>query len=281
MKKAILVIALLMAMVSASHAKDVGGCKTIKHKPGRVYLIRAALYKGTHITLPARLMLEPVPGNNALWNVEGNGHHVMIQPNSAEKQGHETTLTLITTDNISYHFILRRVSANADTCVVIENSASFFQGAGNTQSGASIGKSSYLTPKEREAAFLRQRIGGLEKNQADEKKKTHRTVDEVLKKYRSLIYTRYDWSKAQGFKGTNLISDVYDDGRFTFIRVVPDHRGVMAVSAEIDGKEEMLEYQLDFGQVYRISGIYPKFTLEYGGSKVKVTRRDNKSNGVY
>ena len=60
----------------------------------------------------------------------------------------------------------------------------------------------------------------------EEKKKTDQRLDEVLERYRSHIYTRYEWGEASVFKGKALVSDVFDDGRFTYIRVVPDHRGV-------------------------------------------------------
>ena len=265
-------VIVFIAAATMARASDVGGCKTIKAKEGRVYLIRAALYNGTHITLPERLMLDPIPGNNALWNVEGNGHHVMVQPNSSEPQGRETTLTLITESHASYNLILRRVNKDHDTCVVIQNGAQFFKG---------IKEGGYKTPSEREEIFLNQKIENLQRSLQEERNRAERTIDDVIKKYRSFIYTRYDWTKGSGFKGVNLVSDVYDDGRFTFIRVVPDQRGVLAVSAEIDGKEEMIEYELDSDQIYRVSGIYPKFTLKYGASEVTVSRRDNTSNGVY
>ena len=272
MKKVILVLIAFMFLAPAAKANDSGGCKTINFKQGRVYVIKAALYKGTHITLPERLMLDPIPGNNALWNVEGNGHHVMVQPNSSQPQARETTLTLITEDNTSYNFLLRRVTQDPDICVTIKKGASFFQGAK---------EGSYKTPNERENIILEQQITDLQNALEQEKTRTERIADDLLRKYRSFIYTRYNWSKGKGFKGENLISDVYDDGRFTFIRVVPDQRGVLAVTAQIDGKDEMIEYQLDYGQIYKISGIYPKFTLKYGASIVTVTRKDNQSNGVY
>ena len=114
-----------------------------------------------------------------------------------------------------------------------------------------------------------------------EKQQSEKRIGDILKKYRSFIYTRYKWTEGMGFKGSKLVTDVYDDGRFTFIRVVADQRGVLAVSAEIDGKQEMIQYNLDSDSIYKISGIYPEFNLQYGKSKVKITRKDNKSNGAY
>jgi type IV secretory pathway VirB9-like protein len=271
-KKIILILIVSIAIFSVAEAEDVGVCKTIQYKEGRVYMIKSALYMGTHITLPERLMLDPVAGNNLLWTVEGNGHHVMVQPNSAEKQGFETTLTLITESNASFNFILRRVKENPDTCVTIKITNKFFKGTKKT---------SYKTPRELENMLLEKRIEGYQQQLKEQRDSFDRRIDEVLRKYRSFVYTRYKWTKGEGFKGADLVSDVYDDGRFTFIRVVADQRGVLAVSAEIDGKQEMLEYKLDSDNIYKISGIYPKFELKYGASSVKIIRKDNRSNGVY
>jgi type IV secretory pathway VirB9-like protein len=233
------------------------------------------MYQGTHITLPDRLMLNPVAGDGALWTVEGNGHHIMVQPNSAEPEGRESTLTLIDQSNTSYHFKLRRVSNNPDTCVTVKKAEKFFKKAQGQ------GGRNYQTPKEREQAALKIKIEQLQQALKEEKQQSEKRIDDILKKYRSFIYTRYKWTEGMGFKGSKLVTDVYDDGRFTFIRVVPDQRGVLAVSAKIDGKQEMIQYNLDSDSIYKISGIYPEFNLQYGKSKVKITRKDNKSNGAY
>ena len=81
--------------------------------------------------------------------------------------------------------------------------------------------------------------------------------------------------------GKELISDVYDDGRFTFIRFVGGNRGLLAVTAEIDGKKELIEYKKDSTDIYKICGIYPEFVLKYGKSKVNIKRKDNLGNGTY
>jgi type IV secretory pathway VirB9-like protein len=88
-----------------------------------------------------------------------------------------------------------------------------------------------------------------------------------------MIYARYEWKEP--------VTDVYDDGRFTYIRFKKDNRGLLAVTAEIDDKMEMVQYELDSENVYSVAGIFPKFILKYGQTKVTVTRKDNLSNGVY
>jgi hypothetical protein len=274
MKKAILAI-LIILNAGPALAAD-GRCKAITVKEGVVYKINAALYKGTHIQLPERLLLPPQGGSD-LWTIEGAGHHVMVQPNSSEPQGERTTLTLVTQSNMAYHFDIHRVDfAAADTCVVVKDGNKYFGGSDADPAGA------YKTPQEIENLTLQQRLGELQQALQSEKTLSDERIEVVITKYRAMIYTRYEWSAGMGFKGGDLVTDVWDDGRFTFIRVKEDHRGMLAAKAEVDGQEEVLEYKPDSNNVYKISGIYPKFTLVYDKkNKVSVTRRDNQSNGVY
>jgi type IV secretory pathway VirB9-like protein len=276
----LVVITLILSHAPYSMARDAGSCKTIHHQPGRVNIIKTALYQGTHITLPAKLLIDPVVGDVGLWNVDGDGHHVMVQPNSAEPQGKRTTLTLIDKNNVSYDFQLVRVGQSDpfDICVNVENSPPFFQGKKGS------GKSpleTYTTPEEARCDQLQDQIKFLTVGIEREKKLKEEKINDILKKYRSFIYTRYSWNAGTGFKGQNLVTDVYDDGRFTFIRMTPDNRGLLVVSAEVDGKKEMIEYVAESETIYRISGIYPEFNLRYGNSNVTVSRRDNSNNGVY
>ena len=257
-----------------------GKCKTINFKKGGVYTIKAALYKGTHIQLSERLLFPPQAGDSDLWTIEGTGHHVMVQPNSAEAQGKRTNLTLITESNTAYHFELQRVPfAQAYSCVVIKGTNKFFE---QTEPQATGFSGNYQTPEEKNQMVLQSRIAQLQQQLAAAKKIESESLDAVIAKYRTMIYTRYKWSDGAGFKGKKLVTDVWDDGRFTYIRSTPDHRGLLAAKAEVDGKEEMIEYKPDSDYIYKIAGIFPKFTLIYGeNNKVTVQRRDNQSNGVY
>ena len=276
MKKAALAILAISILWGDGAQADDGKCRSISAKEGVVYKISAALYKGTHIQLPERIIFEPQGGSD-LWTIEGQGHHVMVQPNSSEPQGERTSLTLVTESNTAYHFDIRRVDfAEADACVVVKEGNRYFGGGQGNPAGA------YRTPQEIDNLTLQQRVADLQKDLHSEKTLSDERVEGVIAKYRSMIYTRYEWGGGMGFKGNDLVTDVWDDGRFTFIRVKEDHRGMLAAKAEVDGKEEMLEYKPDSNYVYKISGIYPAFELIYDKTnKVKVTRRDNKSNGVY
>ena len=67
MKKIITVLIILGFAASAS-AKNVFMCKKIHWQKDRVYAVRAAIHRGTHIILPERIIGKPVPGNRDAWN---------------------------------------------------------------------------------------------------------------------------------------------------------------------------------------------------------------------
>jgi hypothetical protein len=261
-------------MITASGAAaKVSGCRVIKAKDNKVYYLKAQLHKYTHIELPERFMDEPITGNDTLWDVDGGGNHVWIKPNSEEPEGKTTTLTVVGAEtNKAYQFILTR-STDPNLCVVIKNTG------GPPQKNREI--DNYRSPREREIQELEQHIAGLQRQLQKEQELFELRTEQALIKYRTMIYTRYEWGRGEGFKGKDLVLDVYDDGRFSYIRTKKDNRGLLSVTAEIDDKMEMVEYRLESGNIYKIAGIYPKFTLKYGKSKITVKRKDNLSNGVY
>jgi len=267
----ILSISIFLGVGADAHA---AGCKIIKAKGNSYYHIKAQLHQYTHIELPERFMGAPLTGNDSLWDPDGQGNHIMIKPNSTEPEGKKTTLTVIGAEtNKAYKFIVTRVNAKADTCVIVKE--------GNTSAFKNDEVANWKSPKEREIMALEQGMAELQRQLQQEQAISAKRAEQALIKYRTYVYTRYNWDKGSGFMGKDLISDVYDDGRFTYIRFQEGNRGLLAVTAEVDDKMEMVESKLDSENIYKIAGIYPKFILKYGKSKVTVKRKDNLSNGVY
>lgn len=270
MKTFIISLLLVFSFVTVGQAASEKNCKEIKWRKGKVYLIKSALYKSTHIILPEKLLQPPICANE-LWTCDGELNHVLVMPNTAEKEGAETTMTVITETNTSYDFILRRVDKNSDTCVIIKEHPSFF----NKE------VSNYKSPEEKKYQLLEDKISELNREIAGKDLEISKRIESALCKYRSYIYTKYTWSKGSGFMGKELMLDAYDDGRFTFIRFVEGNRGLLAVTAKVDGEKELIEYKKDSTNIYKICGIYPEFVLKYGKSKVTVKRKNNLSNGTY
>ncbi|MNY67096.1 hypothetical protein D3C86_2046170 [compost metagenome] len=75
---------------------------------------------------------------------------------------------------------------------------------------------------------------------------------------------------------------MYDDGRFTYIRLNQPNRGLLSVETEIGEKNAVVPTKYDdaYG-MYVISGIYPKFSLKADEAQINVTRSDSRTNGEF
>lgn len=272
MRRYLTVIALTIAAANA-HAGQSSPCKRLMVEPGKQYEIASTLDQSTHIIFPEPLMSKPIPGNRELWTVDHAGSHVFIQPNSMEPKGATTTLTVITQSDTSYDFIVKRNLSYADTCVqivegkILDNAqrAALEAGSGGGMAGS--------------GTSLREQMAQM---QAQHKTDVESAVSEAVRKYRYHIYTRYDWDAGSGFMGKDLISDVYDDGRFTYIRLANDNKGLLTVEATLADHKEFVEAKYDdVSKIYKVVGIYPKFKLSYDNTSIDITRYDSKTQGNY
>lgn len=281
-------IAFFLMATLISFSAHSGVCTTIGHQDGKQHHFKSMLNNFTHIILPENIKqgTKPIVGNKTLWDTDSAGPHIFIKPNSQLKPGMSTSLSAVGESGKSYDFKISRSASVESTCYKLTEGVLF-------------------TDKER-GAYKKQRdisdsgeLAGLWKDKYMQAKQnmeesTHQAVMEALRRYRYQIYTRYNWKKSkkhrnykkrkdsEGFIGSDFVSDVYDDGRFTYIRVYNQNKGIMMVEAALEGQTEIIEAKFDsMNRMYTISGIFPEFTLKYGKSKLKVYRADNSTVGEY
>lgn len=258
------------AIASAqAQSGSVSACREIQWQPYQVYSIRSSLHQRTHVILPEPIQGSPVPGNPQLWDIDGENIHLFIKPkNLANKEGATTTVTAISTTNTSYDFVVHRIKNNPDICVRIVRDTSFVRGS----------RQGWKTQVERDNARMSARIAGLQASMNKQEAMLGSRVSDSVHKYKTTIYTRYSWSGKGGFLGENTVTDVWDDGRFTYVRLKSSNKGILQITAEIDGKEEMVDYKFDgHTNLYTISGLFPRFILRYDKASVVIKREDNKS----
>jgi type IV secretory pathway VirB9-like protein len=271
MKKVVMILLALLATAAVCSA-EVDRCKTIHRADGRVYTINASLHKAAHVILPEPLMGQPINGNVDLWQVEAQGNHLFIKPTTKLADGAETSVTVIGVSNTSYDFRAVR-SQSPDYCVEVKTDGGLIQGGALSQ---------WVPPQAQENIALRQQLARLQGDLQRAEERTREQVEDAMLKYRGHIYTRYDWSSGGGFMGKNTISDIWDDGRWTYVRVANDNKGLLTVSGLLDGKKELIEYQYDReNMIYKIVGIYPKLFLRYGDSEITVSRADERTAGAF
>jgi len=271
--KTIIAAALLSVVCMGAQASN---CKRLGHEEGKIHVIEAVPMNYTHIILPESVIenTKAIVGNKKLWDADVAGPHIYVKPNSHEPEARSTSLSVIGESGESYDFIVQRHSHLDTPCYKVAQGTVF-----SNSDRTALQKTSKAAPSN--SANLWQ-AKYLEQQKALKAEKQQAVLD-ALRRYRYQIYTRYDWgSGGHSFIGKDFISDVYDDGRFTYIRVNKQNRGLMMIEAELDGQIEMIEAKYDtLNKMYTVSGIFPQFTMKYGKAKVDIRRDDNETAGEY
>jgi len=290
-KGATLFAVFYLANIATVHANAVSACREIQWQPYQVYSVKSSLHQRTHIILPEPIQGFPVPGNPQLWDVDGENIHLFVKPkNFGNHEGGKTTVTAITTSNDSYDFIIERVKKGADTCIRIVQDSMKVSGSNQgwktqveKQNMDLVQQVSLLKLKQAATSIQHQNqlIAERERHQKilnTEKEQLDGRVVDGVHKYKTSIYTRYKWKGGSGFLGKNNITDVWDDGRFTYVRLKNSNKGIMQITAEVGGQEEMIDYSFDgHSNLYTISGLFPEFILRNEDAKVQIKRQDNLS----
>lgn len=279
MKKVLLGMTVVAAFASAG-AVQAASCRIVHWKPDTILNVNSAMYLGTRIELPADIVTDPVPSSD-LWNAEGAANQVVIKPNSDTPQGSSVVVRIWTKDGNAYDVVGNRSAASAnETCVkIVANGMTFTPGARAALNSQSFRAGQGGADFAAELAQKNAALSSLRQNAEEEKKAA---VVEALRRFRYHVYTRYQWDQGKGFAAQNLISDVYDDGRFTYVRLFQPNRGLMSVETEVGGKNAVVPTKYDdaYG-MYVITGIYPKFTLRVDKSEINISRSDSKTNGEF
>lgn len=258
------IITLLSAIIMVTPALADNACKVIHWQPDHIYTIKGEINHAVHVIFPVAKAADPVVGNQQLWTVEAQANHVFLKPNDVTTpDGKSTTLTFLGANQQSYEFTLQRVTTGADNCVVIKTDGKLMD--------ASWKK--LQTPNQHLTQLLESQLSHRKQADAEKAKAIIAQQRKALNAYRSHIYSNYTWEQHGGWWEKKAINSVYDDGRWTYIRLNSDNKGIMSVSGMINGHKELLQYKYDAtNKVYRIAGIYPKLILSYDKNTITVTR---------
>nr|WP_228857519.1 TrbG/VirB9 family P-type conjugative transfer protein [Pseudomonas syringae]QOQ33611.1 hypothetical protein [Pseudomonas syringae pv. actinidiae] len=280
MKKAIINTGVSVILLATAVSAQAASCRVIHWKPDMVIEVNSAMYLGTRIEFPADIIMDPVP-SSTLWDTDGATSQIVVKPNSQQPDGSQAVVRAWTADGNSYDILAKRVSAaQNDTCVKVVADGMVFtpegraalqaQSARLAQGNAAAGV---------QAQQLQQQLSQVRRQAEDDKKKA---VVEALRRFRYHVYTRYSWDEGSGFAAKGIITDVYDDGRFTYIRLNQPNRGLLSVETEIGGKNAVVHTSYDdaYG-MYVISGIYPKFTLRADEAEIGVKRANSDTHGEF
>lgn len=112
---------------------------------------------------------------------------------------------------------------------------------------------------KREAEKL---VGGVERQASD-----------VIRHFQMSIHTGYEWSEPANDRV--IVDSVYDDGRFTYVRVLSGGFGAPAVfGVNADDDAYVVDYNYDdLTGVYRLNGLYDAMRVKLDDKKIDIVRR--------
>lgn len=258
---------LLLIVASAAGYAEGEACRVINYEEHKFVRIRSRLHHGTHIELPELLMARPVTGNRDLWDVEGEDRHIFVKPNDpGSEEGGSTTITAVARSNRAYHFIVERSAKDFDLCVVITRDGEFLP------EGAFSG---FDRRNGDQAALYLEQLTALQFRLDEQERTAKEQVSAAIDEYRTQLFTGYAWKGGRLPHGKDLVTDVYDDGRFTYIRVRNNLEGAMSLFAEHNGREQFIEYKYDEDRrIYIVTGIYDRIHMKADArTKIVITRR--------
>ena len=257
----------LFILISVNGYAEGEQCRLINYENHKFARIKSRLHHGTHIELPEILIAKPVTGNRDLWDVEGENRHIFVKPNDpGTKEGSSTTITAVSQSNRAYHFLVERSDDDFDLCVVITHDGEFLP------EGAFSG---FARRNGEQTAFYQERLDALQLRLSEEEQATAEKISAAIDEYRTQLFTGYSWKGGRPPYGKDLVSDVYDDGRFTYIRVRHNLEGSMSLFADNNGKEQFIDYKYDEGKrIYIVTGIYNRIYMKADAkTRIVITRR--------
>ncbi len=266
MRLKLMFLLLPLAAPAAAHAEGEP-CRVVRYERHKFVRIKSRLHHGTHIELPEALIARPVTGNRDLWDVEGEDRHIFVKPNDpGTEEGSSTTVTAVSRGNNAYHFLVERSAADFDLCVVVTHDGEFLPE--NAFGG-------FARQEAQEEARQRRRVARLQEQVQRQAGAAAEQAAAALDEYRTHLFTGYDWQGGRAPYDRRLVSDVYDDGRFTYIRTRHNLGGVLSLMADSHGQEQFIEYRYDEARrLYVVTGIYDRIYMKADNkTQIVISRR--------
>ncbi len=258
---------LLLVVITINGYAEGEACRVVNYEKHKFVRIKSRLHHGTHIELPELLIARPVTGNRDLWDVEGENRHIFVKPNDpGTKEGSSTTITAVSQSNRSYHFMVERSDNDFDLCVVISQDGGFLpQGA----------FSGFTRRNDEQTALYQEQLNALQIRLDEEEYAHAEKISAAIDEYRTQLFTGYSWKGGRPPFGKELVTDVYDDGRFTYIRVRHNLEGTMSLFADNNGKEQFIDFKYDENKrIYIVTGIYNRLYMKADAkTQIVISRR--------
>lgn len=269
MKKTI--IALSLTAVSSMAIAET--CNQLNYLPGDVITVNSSEDLGTRIELPVNLSAAPMVTNAQHWDVladEGD-NQIVITPISSKKGGESTMIFAFVEDGKTFDIRADRVVTNKknDSCVMV-NGRKKLQRAKQLNAKQVKPKPMLVDVNLVESAH--EKLVNLELKSKQKEIEVSTAKQQAISDYQQQIFTNYKWNQSGSFFGESVLSDIYDDGRQTFVRLNKPNERNIKIESVIDGQATEQLVNVVGENLISFDGVFSNFNLHLNDVKVSVTR---------
>jgi len=240
--------------------------RVVKYSKEDIVPVRAKLRFSTLIVLPEdEEILDFTTGDKEFWIINGAHNLCYVHPAQA---GIRSNLNLITASGHVYSFLLVEVTSEPGTEPDLKI---FIEPKETSGFAAKTGLAGYVTAGEAEA--YKKELAALRTQTAEEIHAAEVRAADDVNRFRADYAAKlvFDYAfDAKGAKAPFLVSAIYHDDRFTYIRSAA--REKPALYEMKDGKPNLISFQLENG-VYIAPKIIDAGYLAVGKKKLPFVRR--------
>ena len=255
-------IMLALPFILASSSVMAISCEGLNYRSGDVISVNTSSRLGTRIELPSNLTERPMITNAQRWDVLGDvgSKHIMIAPVDNEKGGESTMIFAFTEGGKAFDIRADRVlnDNKNDSCVIVGSKSKFSRASGYKQPVKPVTQSVVAQP--------------IEQVKKPTEVDTKQVINNAVKEYQKLIFTNYKWKQSGSFFGEAVLSDIYDDGRQTFIRLNKPHQRNITIETINKNSSMFHDIEVVGDNLVSFDGVYTKFVVSIADTKVNVTR---------
>lgn len=239
----------LLFLASFSFAQDWTS-RTIVYDPHDIVTVATQIRFTTLVVLPeTEKILDFVVGDKEFWQVEGIENFAYIKPSKA---GASTNVQLITATGNVYSLVLHEVTSEGGT-----PDLKLFIQQSNPEEPP---RPTRFVPVD-EANQLREALVQVAE-EAERDKETFR------REYGRDLHFVYKFKRNES---PFLVSAIYHDGKFTYIRSDAQEKPSLYEIAEDDGKPNLVDFQMEDG-LYIVPKVLTRGRLSIGKKKLDFER---------
>jgi len=254
-------------------APPTTSCRHVRMLPDTQERASANVNVSTRLKFPGQVKTYEMstPG---LWDVGMKGDSVWIRPRIIDPAAAKTGLTVFLDNGRQYDFIVSQADELRDpSCIIVQDPPPSAQTKGERQAREEAEQA------ERTIAQLNARLDAEEKRQQALIRRMRSQVEQQatdrIKSFQQSINTKYSWKGGDdSADDQRLIDSVYDDGRFTYVRITTTAFGLPAIVGQLNNHDIVLQYTYeDLTGVFTILGLFDHLQVKLGTHAVDVVRQ--------